>query len=73
MQSGHLFHRFSGAPSHRGDREVNSLSLSTRDRLLWSALSAAGVLSMVLSHEFRMFLLMLLRIAWLYMVAGARG
>ena len=73
MQSHHLFHRFSGAPSHRGDREVSSLSLSTRDRLLWSALSAACVLSMVLSHEFRMFLRLLLRIAWLYVVTGAHG
>jgi hypothetical protein len=71
MQIDDLFH--SHAALQRRDGEANSLGFLTSDRLFWSALTAASATPIALSHELRTFLSLILKVAWLYIVAGARG
>jgi hypothetical protein len=73
MQIDYPFHNVRHAPRHLDEGELSSLGLSIRDRLVLSALTAAGTASIILSQDIRAFLSMLLEVAWLYMVAGARG
>jgi hypothetical protein len=47
--------------------------LHPRHQLAWTALTVACTASVIASPDVRMLMSMLFKVAWLYMVAGARG
>lgn len=59
--------------AHSREREASSLWYSHRDRLLWFAVTATSATFIILSHDLRTFVSLIVKIAWLYMAAGARG
>jgi hypothetical protein len=66
--------RFTHAPSHPSIGGETHLWLpAARHRIVWSAVGAACTTSVVLSRDVRTLILLVLKVAWLYMVAGARG
>jgi len=73
MHTDYLSPKFTQTSIHRGDEETSTLRLSMRDRLVWSFFGAASATPIIFSHDLRMFLATLVKVAWLYMVAGARG
>jgi len=73
MQIDYLTRSPMRAALQRRDGVAGSQALSTSDRVFWSVLGAVSATSIILSHELLTFLPVLVKVAWLYMVAGARG
>jgi hypothetical protein len=73
MRTDYLSENFTQAAPHRRDGMAVSLGASARAWLGWSLIGGACTTLIALSPDFRAVLSMLLKVAWLYMVAGARG
>jgi hypothetical protein len=74
MHLNYPFNRFTHAPSHTSVGGGTYLWLpAARPQIVWSALGAACTTSVILSHDVRTLISLVLKVAWLYMVAGARG
>lgn len=73
MLTDYRAHNFRQTAVQRHDLETSSLRLSMWDRLVWSFFGAASTTPFIFSHDLRAFLATLVKVAWLYMAAGARG
>jgi hypothetical protein len=72
----HLYdslHSFKHTPLHTPGREAGPVWLPTRHQLVWTALTVAFTASVIASPGVRMLMSMLFKVAWVYMVAVARG